>query len=85
MTRKFTPTHLQERVINLLAIRGEAAATDWTAWYPMSEQQVRGILRGLSRRSVVDVAGFDDRARTFKLTEYGWEVANSLVPPEDLE
>lgn len=84
MRRKnFNPTHLQARVIRTLANRGEATIIDWTAWYPMAETQVRGVINGLGRRGIVDVAGFDDRARTYKLTEAGWAAAEKLDPEEE--
>lgn len=84
MRRKnFNPTHLQARVIRTLANRGQATVTDWTAWYPMTEEQVRGVIRSLSYRAIVDAVGFDGRARIYGLTNAGWDAAEKLDPEDE--
>lgn len=61
-----------ERYVLLsLANRGTATATDWAAWYPLNLDQARGALYRLGRRGLIDPAGWDGRARLYKLTARG--------------
>jgi DNA-binding PadR family transcriptional regulator len=74
---------VQRHVLRVLAIRGECARSDWGAWYPLDVSQVYGAMEGLGRRGLVDVAGFDGRSRTFRLTSRGLEVANQMDEIEE--
>lgn len=74
---------VQKHVLLVLGTRGESARTDWAAWWPVRSEQVYGAIEALGRRGLVDVAGFDGRARTFKLTAEG-ERACSLLAGTDL-
>lgn len=79
-------TFYQQHVIRVLANRGAASATDWGAWYPMGTNQVRGVIYRLANRGLVDVAGFTSSgslARTYKLTEAGWQAAQELDPEDE--
>ena len=80
-----TLTFYQRHVLLALAQRGASPATDWGAWYPMREDQVRGVIRGLANRGLVDVAGFTSTgriARTFGLTDKGWAAVENLDEEE---
>jgi hypothetical protein len=81
--RKWTPTFYQRHVLLCLAQRGESTTSDWGTWYPMNVDQVPGVIRRLAERGMVDVAGFDGQARTYKLTQAGLETANSLSSEEE--
>lgn len=66
-------TRNQQHVLLTLAQRGASSVTDWAVWYPMREGQVRGVIRGLYRKGLVDVAGWDGRSRTYAITDKGLE------------
>jgi predicted transcriptional regulator len=70
--RPLTPR--QQHVLCVLANRGASAITEWGAWWP----QVRGIIDRLARVGYVDVAGFDGRSRTYKITSAGLEAIDGI-------
>lgn len=78
--------HTQRRVLLTMADGEARAVTDWGAWYPLNEGQVRGAMTRLGQRGLVDVAGWSrdghGRARTFCLTERGRELAKLIVEEE---
>lgn len=51
----------------------------------MDQQQVRGVIRSLAYRGIVDAMGFDDRARLYALTNAGWDAAEKLDPEDEDE
>jgi hypothetical protein len=76
-------TGRQQHVLLVLA-DGPRARSDWGAWYPLRTEQIYGIISALERRGLVDVAGFDGNARTFKLTEAGCAVAENIAPLDEV-
>lgn len=69
----------QKHVLLVLSVRGPSPATDWAAWYPATEGQVRGAIRQLVKRGLVDCVGFDNNeVRIFGLTDRGYAVVSDL-------
>jgi predicted ArsR family transcriptional regulator len=75
----------QRHVLLVLGTRGASAANDWAAWYPLEAAQVRSAINRLGMRGLVDVAGWNGRARTYKLTEDGVEAVNKIAPSDDAD
>ena len=81
-------TGRQLHVLLILANRGDCAANDWSAWYPMRESTVRSAINSLANRGYVDVAGFTHGARasrTYKITREGSEALDRQIADEDQE
>lgn len=81
--------HVQKHVLLVLSTRGDCSCTDWSAWYPLNEGQVRGAIRGLTRRGLVDAAGWEHGsrgARVYKITRAGDRALEAILDslPEDL-
>lgn len=80
--RKLTP---RQRHVMFVLAEGPHSRNDWAAWYPLRTEQVYPIIASLSRRGLVDVAGFaDDGTRTFRLTDAGHEAVAREVAAADL-
>ena len=75
-------TGRQQHVLLVLA-DGPRTRSDWAAWYPIRTEQTYGIIRSLEQRGLVDVAGFDGNARTFKLTDAGYAAVEGIAPPDE--
>ena len=71
--------NVQKRVLLILSDGVARSATDWGAWWPLRAEQVRPAIHGLEMRGLVDVAGFEGRARTYCLTRAGYAVADEYV------
>lgn len=76
---------IQKHVLLVLSTRGASTCTDWSAWYPIREEQVRSAIDSLGRRGLVDVAGFDGRSRTFALTSAGNDAVDALCADDLIE
>lgn len=64
-------TERQQHVLNVFSDGRAYAITDWSAWYPMHQDQVRSVVRSLWNRGLIDVAGFEGRSRTYSITDAG--------------
>lgn len=73
--RPLTPR--QQHVLSVLVTRGPSACNDWAAWHPLRTDQVYGIMYRLGWRGLVDVHGFNGRARVYAITEAGREALRS--------
>lgn len=78
-------TARQVVVLQLLASSyGDPTVRDLArSGFGFSETQLYSIIDALSRRGLVDVTGFDGRARTFGLTSKGAEVELGLLEDDD--
>lgn len=74
--------HIQRYVLLVLSNRGASTASGF-GWWPLREDQVRGAIRGLANRGLVDVAGFENGARTYRLTRTGFEVVDQYICADD--
>lgn len=72
----------QKHVLLVLSTRGASAASG-LGWWPLREEQVRGAILSLAKRGLVDVAGFEGRSRTYRLTSAGFEVVDKHIVGED--
>ena len=77
-------SNVAQRVLLIFSTRGNCSATDTSAWYPLTEAQVRGAIDTLGRRSLIDVRGWDTggsgrEARTYGITAKGEQVVNDLT------
>lgn len=76
----------QKLVLRLFATTGENLSARQLEyhWPSLTESAAAGAIQRLGRRSLVDVAGWEDPSnrRTYRLTEKGWAVANVL---DDIE
>lgn len=72
----------QKLVLHLLALgSGEKSVRQLSYdWPDLTESAARGAVMRLGDRSLVDVAGWEDNRRTYKLTERGWEVVGEIEP-----
>lgn len=75
--------YLQRHVLLVLSTRGASTITDWAAWYPFDDSQVRSVMESLGRRGLVDAAGFDGRARLYGLTHAGTEAVAEICGDDD--
>jgi hypothetical protein len=73
----------QRRVLLGLGTRGASAANDWAAWYPLRYGEVYGAIQRLGMRGLVDVDGWKDGARTYRLTKAGVEAVDRIAPSND--
>lgn len=75
----------QVLVLRLLANHRQAPSARDLAydWPGLTESAVHGALNRLGDRGLVDLAGFDGRARTYKLTPRGIEAELELLGDGD--
>jgi DNA-binding MarR family transcriptional regulator len=73
----------QRHVLHVLAERGEAATTDWTAWYPLEHSVVRAVLGQLWKRGLVETCRVDGRTRLWELTPAGAKIEAILIQDEE--
>lgn len=66
--------HTQRAILTSLASGPRSAVHLAYDWPWITEAGARSAIERLGRRSLVDVAGFDGQARTFKVTDKGLDV-----------
>ena len=68
-------THKQEHVLRVLSeARNDVQTTEWGAWYPVTVDQVRGVLSRLYNRGLVRPTRFRGNTRCWQITSLGRDV-----------